>query len=288
MICSLCPRKCNAKRTDEEGFVGFCNAPESPKIARYGLHMWEEPPISGKNSSGTVFFSGCSLSCVYCQNFEVSRSVKGEAVTPKRLAEIFYELEENGAHNINLVTADHYVLAVKKALSIYKPKIPIVLNSSGYITKNQLDILGDDIDIFLVDFKYISYDRAKKYSGAEDYPDIARNAIRYMLEKQPECVFDKSGIMQKGVIIRHLLMPLGTNEAIKVFDTVLSDFKGAYFSLMAQYIPMGDLEKFPEINRKITKREYEKVVSHIVESGFENCFVQDLSSADKKYIPDFR
>lgn len=287
MICSLCPRKCNAKRTAFENSGGFCNAPENPKIARYGLHFWEEPPISGKNGSGTVFFSGCSLSCVYCQNYEVSRSVKGETVTPKRLAEIFFELEKAGAHNINLVTADHYAFAVKKALSIFRPDIPIVLNSSGYIGKEQLDILGDNIDIFLVDFKYISPERAKKYSGAEDYPKIAQNAIKYMLEKQPECVFDGDGIMKKGVIIRHLLMPLGTNEAIRVFDTVLSDFKGAYFSFMAQYIPKGDVEKFPEINRKVTKREYEKVVSHIAESGFENCFVQDLSSADEKYIPDF-
>lgn len=287
MICNLCPRKCNVKRTDEEGFVGFCKAPENPMIARYGLHFWEEPPVSGKNGSGTVFFSGCSLSCVYCQNFEVSRAIKGEMATPERLAEIFAELEEKGAHNINLVTADHYALAVAKALSIYRPKIPIVLNSSGYITKEQLDILKDFIDIYLVDFKYVSPERAKKYSAAGDYPQVAQKAIKYMLEKQPECTFDKDGIMQKGVIIRHLLMPLGTNEAIKAFDTVLSDFKGAYFSALAQYTPMGDLEKFPEINRKITKREYEKVVSYIAESGFENCFIQDLSSADKKYIPDF-
>ena len=287
MICNLCPKKCNAKRTAEENIGGFCKAPENPKIARYGLHFWEEPPISGKNGSGTVFFSGCSLNCVYCQNYEVSRGIKGETVSVKRLAEIFKELEEKGAHNINLVTADHYCFAVKKALDIYRPKIPIVLNSSGYASREQLDILGDDIDVYLVDFKYVSCERAKKYSGAEDYPNVAKNAIKYMLKKQPECVFDKNGIMQKGVIIRHLLMPLGTNEAIKVFDTVLSDFKGAYFSALAQYIPMGNIENFPEINRKITRREYEKVVSHILESGFENCFIQDLSSADEKYIPEF-
>lgn len=287
MICNLCPRKCNVKRTAEMNFGGFCKAPENPKIARYGLHMWEEPPISGKKGSGTVFFSGCSLNCVYCQNYEVSHGVKGETVSEKRLAEIFKELEEKGAHNINLVSADHYCFAIKRALEIYKPNIPVLLNTSGYIGEKQLDVLGDLIDVFLVDFKYVSPERAKKYSGAEDYPKVAKNAIEYMLKKQPECVFDKDGVMQKGVIIRHLLMPLATNEAIKVFDTVLKEFKGAYFSLMAQYIPMGECEKFPEINRKITRREYEKVVSHILASGFENCFIQDLSSADKRYIPEF-
>lgn len=287
MICSLCPRKCNAKRTAEDSFSGFCRSPENPKIARYGLHFWEEPPISGKNGSGTIFFSGCSLSCVYCQNYEISRGKKGETVSVGRLAEIFAELEEKGAHNINLVTADHYCTAVRKALEIYRPKIPVLLNTSGYITTKQLELLGDFIDIYLVDFKYISPDRAKKYSSAEDYPQVAQKAIDHMIAKQPECVFDKDGILQKGVIIRHLLMPLATNEAISVFDRVLEKYPKAYFSLMAQYIPVGELESCPEINRKITKREYEKVISHVAASGFENCFVQDLSSADRKFIPKF-
>ena len=287
MICNLCPRKCKAKRTAEINLGGFCKAPENPKIARYGLHFWEEPPISCKNGSGTVFFSGCSLNCVYCQNFEVSRGIKGETVSVKRLAEIFKELEEKGAHNINLVTADHYCFAVKKALEIYRPKVPVVLNTGGYIGIEQLETLGDLIDVYLVDYKYISPEKAKKYSFAEDYPKVAKKAIGYMTAKQPECVFDKDGVMQKGVIIRHLLMPLATNDAIKIFDTVSGEYPSAYFSLMAQYIPMGECEKFPEINRKITRREYEKVARHIAESGFENCFIQDLSSADKKYIPEF-
>ena len=287
MICNLCPRKCNAKRTAEKNIGGFCKAPENPKVARYGLHLWEEPPISAKNGSGTVFFSGCSLSCVYCQNFEVSRSVKGEIVTPQELAKIFEELENCGAENINLVTPDHYVAAIKEALAFYKPSIPLVYNSSGYVNEEQLNILSDDVDIYLVDFKYISSDRAEKYSGAKDYPQVAKNAIRYMLSKQPECVFDGGGKMQKGVIIRHLLLPLATGEAIKTFDFVAENFKNAYFSLMSQYVPMGNLEKFPEINRKITRREYEKVINHILENGFENCFVQGVSSADKKFIPKF-
>ncbi len=287
MICSICPRKCGAKRTVSANIGGFCKAPENPKIARADLHFWEEPSISGKNGSGTVFFSGCSLSCVYCQNFEVSRSKKGRVITPYELAETFKMLEQKGAHNINLVTPDHYVLAIKEALSIYKPDIPIVYNSSGYVTVEQLKVLEGLIDIFLLDFKYIDPKKAEKYSAAADYPDVVQKAIRYALNLQPECVFDENGIMQKGVIIRHLLLPLATNDAIKIFDIVRQEYKGAYFSFMGQYVPFGMLENCPEINRKVTKREYEKVLNYILESGFENCYFQDLSSADKSYIPKF-
>ncbi len=287
MICNICPRKCNAKRTAEENIGGFCKAPQNPKIARADLHFWEEPPISGTNGSGTIFFSGCSLSCVYCQNYNVSRSLSGKTVSVKELANIFYNLEQKGAHNINLVTPDHYVYAIKEALRLYKPSIPIVFNSGGYVLKEQLKVLEDYIDIYLLDYKYIDKQKAKKYSGAEDYPEVVKNAVDFAVKAQPESIFDQNGIMQKGVIIRHLLLPLSTNDAIKIFDSVKSEYKNIYFSLMGQYIPVGNAEKFPEINRKITKREYEKVVNHILISGFENCFFQELSSADKKFIPDF-
>lgn len=287
MDCSICPRKCNAKRTAEENLGGFCKAPENPKIARADLHYWEEPPISGTKGSGTIFFSGCSLSCVYCQNFNVSRSKLGKTVSAEELAKIIKELEQKGAHNINFVTPDHYVYAIKKALSIYKPKIPIVYNSGGYVSIEQLKILEDFIDIYLLDYKYLSNERAKKYSLAENYPEIAEKAIKFAYNKQPTCIFNEDGIMQKGVIVRHLLMPLATNEAIKIFDKVTSEMPNLFFSMMGQYIPYGDLQSYPEINRKVTKREYEKVVNHIVESGFENCYIQDLSSASKLYIPKF-
>ncbi|MCQ2455125.1 MAG: radical SAM protein [Clostridia bacterium] len=287
MKCSLCPRRCNAERTTEGNNGGFCKAPTAVKIARADLHFWEEPPISGNNGSGAVFFSGCSLSCVYCQNFAVSHNCEGKTVTVRDLAEIFKELEQKGAENINLVTPDHYVNEIRQALLIYRPKIPIVFNSGGYVTKDQLEILEDFIDIYLLDFKYLSNDRAKKYSFAEDYPERALKAVAYASKKQPECVFDDRGIMKKGVIVRHLLMPLATNEAIKIFDTLTNNFKNIYFSMMGQFTPVKNLENYPEINRKVTKREYEKVVNHITESGFEKCFIQELSSADKRYIPAF-
>ncbi len=288
MRCNLCPRKCNATRTADGNVGGFCKAPESVKIARKGLHFWEEPYISGKSGSGTVFFSGCSLSCVFCQNYEISHLAKGETVSVKELAEIFKELEKAGANNINLVTPDHYVYAVKEALSIYKPDIPIVYNSSGYVSKEQLKTVKEFTDIYLLDLKYLSPERAQKYSGSKDYPKIAKEALRFAYGEKPKCVFDKNGIMKEGVAVRHLLMPLGTNEAIGVFDYVSENMPNAYFSMMGQYVPCGNLQNYPEINRKVTKREYEKVVNHILESGFENCFIQELSSADRKFIPDFK
>ena len=208
-------------------------------------------------------------------------------MTSKELAEIFKSLEEKGADNINLVTPDHYVYAIKKALQIYRPKVPIVYNSSGYVTENQLKVLEDFIDIYLLDFKYLSPERAQKYSFAKDYPSYAEKAMEFAVKKQPECIFDDRGIMKKGVIVRHLLMPLATNEAIEIFDRITGRFPGVYFSMMGQYVPFGNLEDYKEINRKITKREYEKVVGHIMESGFENCYIQDLSSGNIRYIPKF-
>lgn len=287
MKCNLCPRKCNAERTKHNNSGGFCKAPENIKIARADLHFWEEPSISGEKGSGTVFFSGCSLSCVFCQNYDVSHNCKGFEVSCGELADIFKNLEERNANNINLVTPDHYVYAIKKALQIYRPHIPIVYNSSGYVSKEQLEILKDYIDIYLFDFKYLSPERAEKYSFAKDYPQIAEKAIEFAYQEKPECVFDNRGIMQKGVIVRHLLMPLATNEAIAIFDRIKEKFPNIYFSIMGQYVPFGNLENYKEINRKITVREYEKVVGYIMESGFENCYIQDLSSATRKYIPKF-
>ncbi len=260
--------------------------PQNPKIARADLHFWEEPPISGKNGSGTVFFSGCPLRCVYCQNGEISHGNKGKAISVNELADEFRKLEGRGAHNINLVTPTHYTDAIIAAFNIYRPKIPIVYNSSGYETVEQLKRLENYVDVYLMDFKYMSSASAEKYSLAPDYPKAALSALREAYRQKPNCAF-KDGIMQSGVIVRHLLLPQGTNEAISIFDFVKNNLPNAYFSLMAQYMPCGKAAEMPPINRKITRREYNKVTDHIISSGFEKCFLQSLSSSDESYIPEF-
>ena len=286
MICSLCPRQCKALRSEKENINGFCKMPLLPKVARAALHFWEEPVISGKNGSGTVFFSGCSLSCVFCQNYDVSNGDVGKTVSYERLAEIFKELEQAGALNINLVSPTHYVLAIKKALDIYKPQIPIIYNSGGYDSVKALKILKGYIDIYLMDFKYLSADRALRYSSAPDYPQTAKEAILEAVRQQPECVIE-DGIMKRGTIIRHLLLPQGTKEAMAVFDWVRANTPQSYFSIMSQYIPCGKAVNMTEINRKITKREYEKVLDYICSFDFPNVFIQEPGSASEKYIPDF-
>lgn len=260
--------------------------PLLPKVARADLHFWEEPVISGENGSGTVFFSGCSLGCVYCQNEEISHKGKGKIISYRQLADIFRELELKGAHNINLVNPTHYTYAIRKALEIYKPSIPIVYNSGGYDTESQLEILADYIDIYLMDLKYLNLENALKYSLASDYPEIAKRAIKKAVGLQPEVEIE-NGIMKKGVIIRHLILPSQTREAMAVFDYVNKNFKNTYFSLMSQYIPIGKALNMPPINRKITDREYNKVLDYICATDFENIFIQERKSADKKYIPDF-
>ena len=257
-----------------------------PKVARADLHFWEEPCISGKNGSGTVFFSGCSLRCVFCQNSEISAGGKGEIISYQKLAEIFKTLESKGAHNINLVSPTHYTHAIKKALDIYKPQIPIAYNSGGYDSVDTLKSLEGYVDIYLMDLKYLSGDRAGLYSKAENYPEIAKKAILEAYRQQEKAVI-KDGIMQKGVIIRHLLLPQGTREAMAVFDFVKCNTPNAYFSIMSQYLPLGEAENMQIINRKITNREYEKVLDYIYDSGFGNVFIQDRTSADKSFIPEF-
>ena len=286
MKCNLCPKRCNAERTEQNNINGFCKMPLLPKVARADLHFWEEPIISGKNGSGAVFFSGCSLDCVYCQNYEISHCEKGILISYEKLAEIFYELEKKGAHNINLVSPSHYVLAIKEALKIYRPKIPIVYNSSGYDNVNSLKILEGDIDIFLLDLKYLNSNRAEKYSNTYDYPENAIKALKEAYRQRGECVIE-NGIMKKGVIIRHLLLPQGTKEAISVFDFVKENMPNAYFSIMSQYIPFGNAKDFPEINRKVTNRENEKVLNYIIDSNFKNVFIQERDSANEEYIPEF-
>jgi len=286
MICNLCPRQCKALRTDEENLNGFCKMPLLPKTARAALHFWEEPIISGTKGSGTVFFSGCTLDCVFCQNYAVSHEGKGEIISYNRLAEIFKELEEKGAHNINLVSPTHYALAIKKALDIYRPNIPIVYNSGGYDRVETLKMLEGYIDIYLMDLKYITQEKAALYSGAADYPQVAKMALLEAVRQQPENKISK-GIMQKGVIVRHLILPQSTREAMGVFDWVRENTPSVHFSIMSQYLPYAKAVDMPVINRKITAREYNKVIDYICNYDFPNVFIQQRESASEKFIPFF-
>lgn len=281
--CNQCPRKCNADFKARDKF-GFCGAPVLPKIARAGLHFGEEPCISGENGSGTIFFSGCNLKCVYCQNYDISNQNFGYAVSINRLAEIFKELEQGGAHNINFVTPSHYIHAIKEALNIYKPNIPLVYNSSSY---DDINVVKENIfDIYLLDFKYFDNLKAQKYSFVNNYFEIATKFIKaaYMQKEIP--VF-KNGIMQSGVIIRNMILPLCTNDSIKVIDWVKENAENAYFSLLAQYTPCFKAEEFKEINRTITKREYNKVVEYLLNKNLKNAYVQDYNSFGREFTPKF-
>ncbi len=282
-FCNLCPHKCEVNRNTN---VGFCKAGAQAVVAKTMLHHWEEPCISCKNGSGTIFFSGCSLRCVYCQNQLISRGTNvGKVYSSLELSELFKELEDAGADNINLVTPTHFVPSIIGALDYYKPKIPIVYNSSGYENIETLRLLEPYVDIYLIDFKYCDPVLAKNYSNAENYPEVAKNAISECLRQKPTPIMSGNKMLS-GVIIRHLLLPQGTNNAIHIANWVADNARNSYFSLMSQYIPCGDdLPK--SLQRKITKREYNKVVNHILDLGIKNVFLQDFESADKCYIPDF-
>ncbi len=260
--------------------------PLLPKVARADLHFWEEPCISGTKGSGTVFFSGCTLSCVYCQNYELSHNAFGKIISYERLAQIFKELEEKGAHNINLVNPTHYVFAIKKALEIYKPNIPIVYNSGGFERVETLKALEGYIDIYLMDFKYFSNEKALEYSNAYNYPEIAKKALLECYRQKKNSILE-DGIMKSGLIIRHLILPKATNDAISVFKWHLENTPNAFFSMMSQYLPYGSAENFADINRRITRREHEKVLSYILESKKDNVFLQEMASSSEKYIPNF-
>lgn len=284
MICNQCPRRCNV---DRENALGYCKAPNAYKLARASLHFWEEPCISGKSGSGAVFFSGCNLGCVFCQNYEISHKCKGVEVSEERLIKIFEHLVDEGANNINLVNPTHYAVQLAHTLKKYKPPVPVVYNTSGYDSVDTLKLLDGLVDIYLPDFKYIRNDKASRYSRAEDYPQFAMPALTEMKRQVGNDVFDENGIMKRGMIIRHLVLPGNTNSAIQALDYLAENFGDTYISVMAQYVPCTDLTEYKEINRKITKREYDKVVNHILELGLEKVFLQKLESATEDYIPDF-
>lgn len=288
MICNLCPRKCGAVRTAHSG-NGFCKMGELPVVARVAPHYGEEPCISGTKGSGTVFFSGCTMRCVYCQNYEISNEDSGRTITPERLAECYKELEDKGVHNINLVTADHFAHTVVKSLEIYKPRIPIVYNCSGYTSPKTLSMLDGLVDIYLPDFKYADDFLAVKYSSAPNYVNTAVAAIHEMTFQVGLPQFDDDGIMKKGVIVRHLILPAHTKNSLEVLDIVKRRFGDqVLLSLMCQYIPMGKVsdKEFSRINRKITRREYDKVKLEMMRLGIDG-FTQELSSADESYVPEW-
>ena len=282
MICSICPRHCNADR--EKGF-GFCQSKSAFRAARAALHFWEEPCISGKNGSGAVFFSGCSLRCVYCQNYEISRDSKGVDITDEKLVEIFENLINQGAENINLVNPTHYADRLANVLTKWKSPVPVVYNSSGYEERETLKKLRGLIDIYLPDLKYIRNDKSLRYSKADDYFEKASAAILEM-RSQVKDRFE-NGMMKSGLIVRHLILPQNTNSSIKIIDWFNENLPETYLSLMAQYVPCGGLDEFPELNRTITEREYNKVVNYAINQGLDKLFIQELSSADKKFIPKF-
>ena len=281
----MCPRKCSA---DRKNSVGFCGVPQDFVIARAALHHWEEPCISGKNGSGTVFFSGCNLRCVYCQNYPISHGCFGTRISDKRLTEIFDSLIEQGAENINLVNPTHYALQLARVLKDYKSPVPVVYNSSGYESAKTLKQLEGLIDIYLPDLKYITADRAQKYSAAADYFEKASAAIAEMRRQVPEDVFSPDGKLLKGLVIRHLILPMNTNRSIEIFSWIKKTLgEKTLVSLMAQYTPCGEIDDFPELQRRITDREYNKVLSFLEEEGFEKAFVQQRTAADSGFIPDF-
>lgn len=286
MDCNLCPRLCKAARREDFG-GGFCRMGTLPVVARAALHMWEEPVISGERGSGAVFFSGCNLGCLFCQNKKISAQGFGKAITPQRLAEIFCNLEQAGAHNINLVTATHFVPAVIEALKIYKPSVPVVYNCGGYESCQTIKALAPYVDIWLPDFKYSDSVLAQRLSGAADYPAVAEKAVKLMAQLAPQPVIE-DGIMKKGVIVRHLVLPGHTKNSIGVLEILdrLFPNRNVLLSLMSQYTPMGEIEGFAELSRRITRREYDKVWNALTQMGFEG-FVQEKSSAKEEYIPPF-
>ena len=335
MNCVLCPRKCNIDRSDSSR--GFCGEGDTMRISRAALHYWEEPCISGTQGSGTVFFTGCNLRCIFCQNAAISENGSGREVTPSELCDVFFDLKNQGAHNINLVTPSHFVPQIKEAIILAKERgfdLPFVYNSSAYETPETLRMLAGLIDVYLPDFKYMDAEMAANYSHAKDYPEIAKEAIAEMYRQVGEPVFAPSDsntpdctemlsetvpadanspdsgrdsrstsptLIARGLIVRHLVLPLGVKNACAVID-YLSETYGdrIYISVMSQYTPLYDvpgalseaqkkrLAPFPELHRKVTRREYNKVLNYCMEKGLNNVFIQEGDVASESFIPPFK
>ena len=280
--CVLCPALCKVNRAEQ---TGACGAGEKIKIAKYYLHKFEEPCISGERGSGTVFFCGCALKCKFCQNYELSRALRGKEISVNELADIFRELEYSGAENINLVTPTQYSDKIIDALEIYRPKIPVVYNTHGYERLEILQEIDGYINVFLPDLKFFSPILSERYTNRKDYFDVASRAVKFMAKKP--LIFDENGIMKSGTIVRHLVLPTCTRDSKNIID-FLADFKDdIYLNIMSQYTPFGDLKTVPELNRVITAREYDTVIDYAISRGFEKMFYQKRSSASAEYVPEW-
>lgn len=287
--CLLCPRKCGINRST--GQTGVCGVSSEIKVARAALHYWEEPCISGKRGSGAVFFSGCSLHCVFCQNRESSDGKAGKLIGKERLSDIFMELADKGANNINLVTPGQYIPDIVWAVNDAKSrgmKLPIIYNTSGYENVTELKLLEGIVDVYLPDFKYMDSTLSARYSRAKDYPSVAKQALSEMVRQQPDVVIDDAtGLIQKGVIVRQLLLPGHVNDAKAVLKYLYDTYHDhVYISMMSQFTPIA-LKDYPEINRTVTRREYERLVDYALEIGITNAFIQEGDVAKDSFIPAF-
>ena len=287
--CTLCPRECHVDRSS--GKKGFCGMDGTIYLARAALHMWEEPCISGTKGSGAVFFSGCGLRCCFCQNHDIAIGSRGLAVSVERLGEIFLELKEKCAANINLVTGAHYVPQIIEALKLARMQgmdLPVVYNSSGYEKMETLKLLEGYVDIYLPDLKYMEPDLAQKFSHAPDYVERAKAAIKEMVRQSGSCQFGEDGYIRRGTIVRHLILPGHTKNSRKVLRYLHETYgEEIYISIMNQYTPVREFGEFKELNRKVTKREYEKVLDTAVEMGIQNGFIQEGETASESFIPEF-
>lgn len=285
-ICNACPRKCHVERNIGEFSRGFCKMPYNAVLARASLHLWEEPVISGERGSGAIFFSGCNLRCVFCQNYEISHENFGKQVSKSEFIDIVKRLENQGAHTINLVNPTHFVPFIKEVFSEYKPSVPVVYNTGGYDDVESIRSLQGLIDVYLPDLKYFDSDVSKKYSNAENYFEKASKAVLEMQRQVGKSVI-KDGIMQKGMIIRHLVLPKNTDQSIKILRWIKDNLPiDTYISLMSQYVPYVKTE-YKELNRRIVTAEYQKVIDEFERLGFENGFMQERSSAQTDFIPKF-
>ena len=287
--CLLCPRKCGINRST--GQTGVCGVSSEIKVARAALHYWEEPCISGKKGSGAVFFSGCSLHCVFCQNREISDGKEGKVISKERLSDIFMELADKGANNINLVTPGQYIPDIVWAVSDARRRgmeLPIVYNTSGYEDAKELKLLEGIVDVYLPDFKYMDSALSAKYSRAKDYPSVAKQALSEMVRQQPRVVIDDAtGLIQKGVIVRQLLLPGHVNDAKAILKYLHDTYQNSiYISMMSQFTPIA-LKDYPEINRTVTRREYERLIDYAIKIGITNAFIQEGDVAKDSFIPAF-
>lgn len=282
MNCTLCPVACGADRTQKKGYCGR----KALNVAKYYLHPFEEPCISFQKGSGTIFFTGCNLKCVFCQNYELSRAQRGKDITPKELSDIFKELEDKQAENISLVTPSHVTPYICEALAIYKPKIPVVFNSHGYEKLETLNMIDEFVDIYLPDLKFMNPLLSERYTGKRDYFEYASEAVKFMAKKP--VIMREDGKMLSGIIVRHLILPLCVNDSVAILRWIKANLPDdIHLSLMSQYIPFGDIENFPELKRRITPREYKRALNEAYSLGFQNVYLQNRDSAEERYIPQW-